>query len=85
MLFADAGGDSEIRAGRLAVVDRARAVLETMLERLELDVPADELEPTAEILRGGLASMVLWWQRHPEVPRERLVAAAARLISGLAR
>lgn len=86
MLFADGGGDEEIRAYRVAVSDRVRRVLMEFLGRAPgFDIPSAQLEPTAEILRGGLASMVLWWQRHPEVPRDRLVAAAARLVAGLGK
>lgn len=85
MLFRDAGGDEGIRDFRAAVSAEATRVLCDFLHaHPAIDLPPSQLEPTGEILRGGLAAMVLWWQRHPDVPREVLVAAAVGVIGGLA-
>ena len=84
MLFRDRGGDAEIAAFRTATQARAREVLVAWLGSMPGEpVPAAELEPTAEIIRSGLAGLVLWWIEHPEVPRADLVAAADRLIAPL--
>jgi AcrR family transcriptional regulator len=84
MLFRDRGGDAEIDAMREETMSRAREVLVAWLaSRPEPRVPLDQLEPTAEIVRAGLAGLVLWWIDHPEVPREDLVAAASRIVAPL--
>ncbi len=85
MLFRDRGGDVEIAAFRTATMDRARQVLVAWLGSLPgSPIPPEQLEPTAEIIRSGLAGLVLWWIDHPEVPRAELVAAAERLLAPLA-
>ena len=85
MLFRDRGGDAEIAALREETMRRAREVLVAWLgSRPDSVVPAEELEPTAEIIRAGLAGLVLWWIDHPDVPREHLVAAASRIVAPLA-
>lgn len=85
MIFRDPGGDAEIRAFRRSVSDAAREVLRGFLERAPVfAVPPEELEPTAEILRSGLAGGVLWWLEHPETPRAVLARAITRLLDGLA-
>jgi AcrR family transcriptional regulator len=84
MLFRDSTGDQEIRDYRLAVQDRARALIAQMLEaQLGPEIPPAEVEPMAELLRTGLAGLALWWIEHPEVERSVLVDAADRLLRGL--
>lgn len=84
MLFRDRGGDAEIAAMRTEVQARAREVLVTWLGAVASPpIPPAQLEPTAEIVRAGLAGLVLWWIDHPDVPRDDLVAAAVRLIAPL--
>jgi AcrR family transcriptional regulator len=39
------------------------------------------LEMATEVLRTGLIGLALWWQEHPEVPREQVVKAAMRALS----
>jgi AcrR family transcriptional regulator len=84
MLFRDRGGDAEIHALREETTRRAREVLVAWLaSRPEPRIPREQLEPTAEILRAGLAGLVLWWIEHPDVPRAHLVAAASRIVAPL--
>jgi AcrR family transcriptional regulator len=84
MLFRDTGGGPEIAAFRREVQDRAREVIVAMLRLLEgAAIPEGELEPLAELLRSGMASLVLWWMDNPEASRETLVDAIARVWSGL--
>jgi AcrR family transcriptional regulator len=59
----------------------------TMLASLLATVPGFEdadqatLEMATEVLRAGLIGLALWWQEHPEVPREQVVRAATRALS----
>jgi len=59
----------------------------TMLAGLLKTVPGFEdadqatLEMATEVLRAGLIGLALWWQDHPEVPREQVVQAAMRALS----
>jgi AcrR family transcriptional regulator len=59
----------------------------TMLAGLLKNVPGFEdadqatLEMATEVLRAGLIGLALWWQEHPEVPREQVVQAAIRALS----
>lgn len=84
MLFRDRGGDAEIAAMRAEVQARAREVLVSWLGAVARPpIPTAQLEPTAEIVRAGLAGLVLWWIDHPDVPSEDLAAAAVRLLAPL--
>lgn len=85
MLFRDSGGDGEIIALRREVQDRARAVMAAFLDRFAGgSIPPQELVATSEVVRGGLASLILWWADNPETPQSVLVAVAMRLLGGVA-
>jgi AcrR family transcriptional regulator len=80
MLFRDRSGDEEIQRLRRRVSIRAREVMATFIaERAGARMLAEEIEPTAEALRGGLAALALWWIDHPEVPKPVLVEVGARI------
>lgn len=80
MLFRDASGDDELRLRRREVSVRAREVMAAFVAGVGGDrVPADQVEPTAELLTSGLAGLALWWIDHPAVPKDTLVDVAARL------
>jgi AcrR family transcriptional regulator len=84
MLFRDQGGGEEIRRARAEVHERAREVLAAFLQsRPEVELPPEQVEPTAELLSHGLASLVLWWGEHPDVPRARMVDVATRVVAGI--
>ena len=52
----------EVRAVRVEVHAQARAVLAGLIRHLApAPVPERELEPLAELLSMGMASLVLWW------------------------
>jgi hypothetical protein len=34
----------------------------------------------AELMRAGLAGLAIWWNDHPEVPREQIVATAINVL-----
>jgi hypothetical protein len=42
-------------------------------------MPADQVEPTAELLTSGLAGLALWWIDHPDVPMRTVLEAAVRI------
>jgi AcrR family transcriptional regulator len=80
MLFRDSSGDEEIRALRGEVNLRAREVLAAFIQvQAGSLVPAEQVEPTAELLSSGLAGMALWWIDHPEVPKPVILEVAARM------
>ena len=84
MLFRDTGGGPEIQAFRRAVYVRARAVLVELIGSLSAaPIPARELEPLAELMRMGMASLVLWWLENPGVPRRAIIDAMTRVWAGL--
>jgi AcrR family transcriptional regulator len=84
MLFRDSSGDDEIRERRRRVSQRAREVLAGFIaEQVGARIPAEQVEPTAELLTSGLAGLALWWIDHPDVPKP-VVAAVAGRIGGAA-
>lgn len=81
MLFQDGGGDAEVAGFRRSVQDRAREVMADFL-RINASEPiaTDEMVIRAEIARGGLAALIVWWSDHPEVPRQSLLNAAIGVL-----
>jgi AcrR family transcriptional regulator len=79
MLFRDSSGDEEIRALRRRVRRRARQVLAAFIADRAPRIPAEQVDPTAELLRSGLAGLALWWIDNPDVPKEAMVDVAARI------
>jgi len=84
MLFRDTGGGEEVRAYRVGVHARARDVLAGLLGHLApAPIPERELQPLAELLRMGMASLVLWWIETPGVERDAVLDAMVRVWTGL--
>jgi AcrR family transcriptional regulator len=84
MLFRDTSGGPEIQDFRLEVHARARAVLVEMIRSLsEVPIPRRELEPLAELMSMGMASLVLWWMDNPGASRQAIVDAMSRVWAGL--
>jgi AcrR family transcriptional regulator len=84
MLFRDTGGGEDVRAFRVDVHARARAVLVALIRGLAPEpIPERELEPLAELLSMGMASLVLWWIETPGVEREAVLDAIARVWAGV--
>lgn len=84
MLFRDTGGGPEVQAYRHEVHARARQVLAGMIRSLSGGgIPERELEPLAELVRMGMASLVLWWMENPGTSRRTLVDAMTRVWVGL--
>ena len=84
MLFRDTGGGPEIEGFRREVHTRARAVLAGIIRSLaEAPIPRRELEPLAELMSMGMASLVLWWIDNPGASRDAIVDAMTRVWAGL--
>lgn len=84
MLFRDTGGGAEVQALRVQVHARARAVLVEAIRALAaVPIPPPELEPLAEMLSMGMASLVLWWMDDPDVSREAVLDALTRVWVGV--
>jgi AcrR family transcriptional regulator len=84
MLFRDTGGGPEVQAHRQEVQARAREVMVDMIRLLgDRRIPARELEPLAELLRSGMASLVLWWMDNPGTSRDALIDSISRVWLGL--
>jgi AcrR family transcriptional regulator len=81
MLFRDTTGDPRIEAVHRGIQLRSRAALlplvveEASSARVDLG-DAYAVEMTWEAMRAVLQGLALWWQGHPDVPRERVVATA---------
>ena len=83
MLFADTSGDPDVLALLDELHDVQRATDIALLRELAPQIPEAELEPLGEAMRSSLAGLALWWQARPDVPREALVDAMARIALGL--
>lgn len=83
MLFRDTGGGPEVHAFRQEVHARAREVLVGIIRSEDQRIPERELEPLAELLSMGMASLVLWWMDHPGTSREALIDSMTRIWMGL--
>jgi AcrR family transcriptional regulator len=84
MLFRDSGGGAPVQAFRGEVQTRARAVLAGLIGALAADrIPEAEREPLAELMRMGMASLVLWWMDEPALSRDAVLDALVRVWSGV--
>jgi AcrR family transcriptional regulator len=84
MLFRDTSGGPEVQAYRVEVHAQARATLVGMIGLLAAPAPPErELEPLAELLSMGMASLVLWWLETPGVARQSVLDAIARVWHGV--
>jgi AcrR family transcriptional regulator len=80
MLFRDRSDDEEIERLRRRVSLRAREVLVAFIaQQAGSRMPSEEIEPTADALRSGLAGLALWWIDHPDVPKPVLVNVGVRM------
>jgi AcrR family transcriptional regulator len=86
MFFQAGSGDPEVREAHRAVQAQARAALAAILagepgaERIAGAADAESLEMAAEVIRAGLAGLAIWWDEHPHVPRDRIVATAVNAL-----
>jgi hypothetical protein len=81
MLFRDSSGDPEIQRVRRRVSASARRVLaEFIASQPGSTVPPAQVEPTAELLRSGLAGLALWWIDNPETPKPVVLEVTVRAM-----
>jgi AcrR family transcriptional regulator len=84
MYFLEATGDPQARAAHREIQAQGRAALSAILGRQpgarQVARDADGLEMAAETMRAGLAGLAIWWDEHPHVPRERIVATAMNVL-----
>jgi AcrR family transcriptional regulator len=84
MLFRDIGGGPEVQAFRLDVHARARAVLAGIIRSLaRRPIPRRQVEPLAELMSMGMASLVLWWIEGSGASRGAVLDAMVRVWSGV--
>jgi AcrR family transcriptional regulator len=84
MLFRDSGGGAEVQAFRREVHARARDVLGDVIRSLgDASIDSREIEPLAELMSMGMASLVLWWMENPDVERDALIDAMTRVWIGV--
>ena len=86
MLFHETTGDPEVQAIHREVQAQSLAALGAILgrepgsERMAGSADAVALEMAAEVIRAGLTGLAIWWNEHPEVPREQVVATAVNVL-----
>jgi AcrR family transcriptional regulator len=80
MLFRETTGDPEAQAIHRTVLDGSRALLAPLVGETPGGAALADLEMAAELIRSGLTGLALWWQDHPDVPREEIVATAMNVL-----
>jgi AcrR family transcriptional regulator len=86
MFFRETTGVAEIREMHRAIAAAANDALAEILassvgaERLRPDGAPLSLAMAAEVIRGGLTELAIWWSDHPEVSREQIVATAMNTV-----
>jgi AcrR family transcriptional regulator len=86
LLFRDGGGGPAVEAVRAEVQLEARDTLAGLIRALAArPIPEREIEPLAELLRMGMASLVLLWLDDPALDRDAIVDAITRVWAGVLR
>jgi AcrR family transcriptional regulator len=86
MYFREATGVPAVQAFHRELHAQARAALGAILarepgaERLAGSGDPEALEMAAEVIRSGLTGLAVWWNEHPHVPREQVVATAVNVL-----
>jgi AcrR family transcriptional regulator len=82
MFFRETTGDPAVQAVHREIQAQARGALALILGR-EPGMRAllgpggpEALEMSAEVMRAGLTGLAIWWDEHPLVTREQIVAIA---------
>jgi AcrR family transcriptional regulator len=86
MYFREATGVAEVQEFHAELHAQARAALGAILarepgaERVAGAKDPEALEMAAEVIRSGLTGLAVWWNDHPHVPREQIVATAVNVL-----
>jgi AcrR family transcriptional regulator len=80
MLFRETTGDAEAAAVHRDVLDGSRALLAPLVVAQPGGEDLADAEMAAELIRSALTGLALWWQDHPEVAREQIVATAMNVL-----
>jgi AcrR family transcriptional regulator len=84
MFFRETTGVPEVRALHREIAAEANGALAQIIGGLlgpgGVDGDPVALAMVAEVIRGGLTELAIWWIDHPEVPRERIVATAMNTV-----
>jgi AcrR family transcriptional regulator len=86
LLFADTTGDPEVAARHKEVQARSRALALPFLarergaDRIAGAADPESMDMAWEVFRAVLQGLALWWNEHPRVPRERVVATAMNAL-----
>jgi AcrR family transcriptional regulator len=86
MFFRETTGVAEIREMHRAIAAAANEALAEILarvggaEHVRQDGARLSLAMAAEVIRGGLTELAIWWSDHPEVSREQIVATAMNTV-----
>jgi len=86
MFFRESTGIPEVRQVHREITAEANRALAEIVAALQgSGRPGAVAAPmalvmAAEVIRGGLTELAIWWSEHPDVPREQIVAAAMNTI-----
>jgi AcrR family transcriptional regulator len=80
MLFWDTTGDPAIAGLHRRIQDSSRGQLLPLVAKEAPGVDAVSVELAWETMRAVLQGLAQWWHEHPEVTREKVVAAAMNAI-----
>jgi AcrR family transcriptional regulator len=79
MLFRETTGDPEAEAVHREVLAGSRALLAPLIGPSGgAELPHAEM--AAELVRSALTGLALWWQDHPDVPRDQIVVTAVNVL-----
>jgi AcrR family transcriptional regulator len=86
MFFRETTGIPAVRAMHVEIAADANSALAEILgglpgsAHLQPDGAPLAFAMAAEVIRGGLTELAIWWSEHPEVSREQVVATAMNTV-----
>jgi AcrR family transcriptional regulator len=86
MFFRETTGIPEVRAMHREIAADANNALAEILgglpgsTHLQAEGAPLAFAMAAEVIRGGLTELAIWWSEHPDVPREQIVATAMNTV-----
>jgi AcrR family transcriptional regulator len=86
MFFRESTGIPEVRAMHAELAAEANDALAEIIgglpgsAHLEAQGAQLALAMAAEVIRGGLTELAIWWSEHPGVTREQIVASAMNTV-----